>query len=77
MAEILRVLTTAAVRDQLRRSVGSRSKGERLPGYWQAKRRGIVGYRMIKPKPGVLLRVAITRSRGPRGGRTVAVRRLR
>lgn len=47
-------------------------KGERV-----AKARGIVGYRIVEPKPGVKIRVALTKRRGPGGGRTVAVSKLK
>jgi hypothetical protein len=42
-----------------------------------AGRRGIAGYRIIKPRPGVAIRVALTNKKGPRGGRTVAVTKLK
>lgn len=54
---------------------GGRKK--RLEGYNEAKERGIVDYRVIKPKPGRYIRVAIVRERGPRGGRTVATSLIR
>jgi len=41
-----------------------------------AQRRGIMGYRIVKPRRDVAIRVAITRKKGPRGGRTVAVTKL-
>lgn len=47
-------------------------KGER-----QARARGIIGYRMVEVKPGVYIRVAITRKKGKKGGRTVAVSKLK
>ena len=47
-------------------------KGER-----KAKGRGIVGYRIIEPRPGVKIRIALTKKRGPRGGRSVAVSKLK
>lgn len=47
-------------------------KGER-----RARARGIVGYRIIKPRPGVAIRIAITKRRGKRGGQTVAVSKLK
>lgn len=47
-------------------------KGER-----EASRRGIVGYRNIEVKPGVYIRVALTKKKGKRGGRTVAVSKLK
>lgn len=43
-----------------------------LRGRKAAKRRGIVRYRVVRVKPGVYVRVAVVRRRGPRGGRTVA-----
>jgi hypothetical protein len=42
-----------------------------------AERRGIIGYRIVKPRPDVAIRVALTRKKGPRGGRTVAVTKLK
>ncbi|MEM2591987.1 MAG: hypothetical protein QXI60_05315 [Thermofilaceae archaeon] len=51
---------------------------ESLPGKQKAKRRGIVGYRMVKVKdrPRTYVRVALVRKTGPRGGRTVATSKL-
>jgi hypothetical protein len=46
-------------------------------GEAEAERRGIVGYRIVKPRPGVAIRVALTKKKGPRGGRTVAVTKLK
>ncbi len=37
-----------------------------------SRRGGIVGYRTIKPRPDRIVRIAILRRPGPRGGRTVA-----
>lgn len=48
-----------------------------LPGKRSAKRKGIRGYRVIQPKPGVYVRIALTRRRGPRGGRSVATSIIR
>jgi hypothetical protein len=33
---------------------------------------GAIRYRTISPKPGTYIHIAITRKKGPRGGRTVA-----
>ncbi|MDW7974882.1 MAG: hypothetical protein RMI00_06455 [Sulfolobales archaeon] len=53
-----------------------RHKAE-LKGKRQAKARGIRGYRVIQPKPGVYVRIALTEKRGPRGGRSVATSIIR
>lgn len=87
MADIVRVLTTGAVRAQMVRDMGRRrASGSRqryvdyeLPrGQRLARARGILGYRMVRPpgRPDRLIRVAVTRRVGPRGGRTVATSKL-
>jgi hypothetical protein len=48
-----------------------------LSGKRQAKRRKILRYRVVRPKPGVYVRIAVTARRGPRGGRTVATSIIR
>lgn len=48
-----------------------------LKGKKTAKRRGIISYRVIQPKPGVYIRIVITRRKGERGGRTVATSIIR
>lgn len=53
-----------------------RHKSE-LKGKRTAKKKGIVGYRVIQPKPGVYVRIALTRKKGPRGGRSVATSIIR
>ena len=47
-------------------------------GERKARARGIIGYRMVRVKghPNTYIRVAITKKRGKRGGRTVAVSKL-
>lgn len=86
MADIVRVLTTQAVAAQRRRDVsgGSRQSRQKYVDYAlhrgqrRAKARGILRYRMVRPpgRPDVLIRVAVTRKPGPRGGRTVATSKL-
>lgn len=48
------------------------SEGER-----NAQERGIVGYRIKQIKPGVYIKLAIVKERGKRGGKTVAVAKLK
>lgn len=48
-----------------------------LKGKKTAKSRGIRGYRVIQPKPGVYVRIALTGKAGPRGGRSVATSIIR
>ena len=39
--------------------------------------RGVLRWRMVKTPGGTLIRVAVTKRKGPRGGRTVATSLLR
>jgi hypothetical protein len=48
-----------------------------LRGRRRAKRRKILRYRVIQPKPGVYVRIAVTAKKGSRGGRTVATSIIR
>mgnify|MGYP006977947282 CR=1 FL=1 len=41
-----------------------------------AEQRGIVGYRMLKVSDDLYLRLAITKKRGPRGGRSIVVSKI-
>lgn len=43
-----------------------------MPKSKEKARGGVVRYRTIKPKPSRYMHVAVTRKKGPRGGRTVA-----
>lgn len=51
--------------------------GEYIREKLAEKPKDAVGYRIVEVKPGVKVLVALTRRRGPRGGRTKAVALLR
>ena len=52
-------------------------KKSALKGKKLAKSRKIKGYRVISPKPGVYIRIALVAKKGPRGGRSVATSIIR
>lgn len=51
--------------------------GEYIREKLAEKPKDVEGYRVVEVKPGVKVLVALTRRRGPRGGRTKAVALLR